>query len=222
MLDSIFSSSSLTISNLLICSGVSLILGFVIALVHKWTSKYSKNFLITLAVLPVLVQTIIFMTNGNLGTSVAIVGAFSLVRFRSLPGTSKEIMSIFYAMTIGLAMGMGEIMLAIIVTLLVGVVIIILSKSKFGSDTGNAKILKVVLSEDMDYETIFDDIFNKYLDSYKLNNVKTINMGSLFELTYMVKEKRDIKEKDFIDDIRIKNGNLKVSLSHSINEEGEL
>ena len=222
MLESIFTTNNLTISDLLICSGVSLVLGFIIAIVHKITSKYSKNFLITLTVLPILVMTIIFMTNGNLGTSIAIVGAFSLVRFRSLPGTSKEIMSIFFSMTIGLAMGMGAIIFAIIMTILVSLVIIILSKTKFGEKNSNEKILKVVLPEDMDYETVFDEVFKKYLNNYKLNNVKTINMGSLFELSYTINEKNDISEKQFIDDIRVRNGNLKVSLSHNLNMEGEL
>ena len=222
MLESIFTNNDLTVTNLLICSSVSLVLGLIIALVHKITSKYSKNFLITLAVLPVLVMTIIFMTNGNLGTSIAIVGAFSLVRFRSLPGTSKEIMSIFFAMTIGLAMGMGAIVYAIIMTVLVGLFIIILSKTKFGESNNKDKILKVVIPEDMDYENVFDEIFTKYLNSYHINNVKTINMGSLFEICYTINEKNNISEKSFLDDIRVRNGNLKVSLSHELNGEGEL
>ena len=222
MLESIFTNNDLTVTNLLICSSVSLILGLIIALVHKITSKYSKNFLITLAVLPVLVMTIIFMTNGNLGTSIAIVGAFSLVRFRSLPGTSKEIMSIFFAMTIGLAMGMGAIVYAIIMTVLVSLVIIILSKTKFGESNNKDKILKVVIPEDMDYENVFDEIFNKYLNNNHINNVKTINMGSLFEICYTINEKNNISEKSFLDDIRVRNGNLKISLSHELNEEGEL
>lgn len=222
MLESIFTNNDLTVTNLLICSSVSLVLGLIIALVHKMTSKYSKNFLITLAVLPVLVMTIIFMTNGNLGTSIAIVGAFSLVRFRSLPGTSKEIMSIFFAMTIGLAMGMGAIVYAIIMTVLVGLFIIILSKTKFGESNNKDKILKVVIPEDMDYENVFDEIFTKYLNSYHINNVKTINMGSLFEICYTINEKNNISEKSFLDDIRVRNGNLKVSLSHELNGEGEL
>lgn len=222
MFSSILTNGDLTISSVLLCSGVSLILGVFIALVHKWTSTYSKNFLITLAVLPVLVETIIFMTSGNLGTSFAIAGAFSLIRFRTLPGTSKEIMSVFYAMTIGLAVGMGQVLFATIITILVGLMIIILSKSKFGENSNVGKILKVTMPEDMDYETVFDEIFNKYLNNYKLESVKTVNMGSLFELTYMVNSKNGISEKKFIDEIRIKNGNLKVSLSHPFDNGGEL
>ena len=125
-------------------------------------------------------------------------------------------------MTIGLAMGMGEIILAVIMTLIVGLVIIILSKTKFGENKNREKVLKVVLAEDMDYETVFDEVFKKYLNNYKLENVKTVNMGSLFELTYMVLEKDDISEKEFIDELRVRNGNLKISLSHPLDNMGEL
>ena len=222
MLNSIFTNSDLTVTNLLICSVVSLILGFVIAIVHKSTGRYSKNFLITLTVIPILVQTIIFMTSGKIGTSIAIVGAFGLVRFRSLPGTSKEIMSIFYAMTIGLAIGMGAILFAVIMTILVGLVIVILSKSKFGESNNKEKLLKITIPEDMDFESVFDDIFKKYLNSYKLENIKTTNMGSLFELTYVINEKNNINEKMFIDEVRTRNGNLKINLSHPFINEGEL
>ncbi len=221
MLSSIISSDSLTVTNVLVCSGISIVLGIVIALIHGCTSKYSKNFLITIAVIPVLVQTIIFMTNGNLGTSIAIASAFSLIRFRSLPGTSKEIMSVFFAMTIGLAMGMGQAVFAILMTLLVGLVILILSKSSFGNNK-KEKILKIVIPEDMDYESVFDDMFKKYLNNYHINSVKTINLGSLFELTYTINEKDNISEKEFIDELRTRNGNLKISLSHSLEEIGEL
>ena len=219
MLNSILSSAGLTINNLLICSGVSIVLGIVIALIHMVTSKYGKNFLITLAVLPVLVQSIIFMTSGNLGTTIAIVGAFGLVRFRSLPGTSKEIMSVFFAMTIGLAMGMGQVIFAIIMTFLVGLVIIVLSKTKFGERKSNEKILKIVIPEDMDYESVFDEVFKKYLNSYNLEKIKTVNLGSWFEITYIINIKEGIKEKEFLDDIRIKNGNLKIVLSHPVDGE---
>ncbi len=216
MLNSIISSTGVSVSDFLLCSGISIILGLVIAIVYRYTSKYSKNFLITLVVLPVLVQTIIFMTSGSLGTSIAIVGTFSLVKFRSLPGTSKEIMSIIFAMAIGLATGVGQLLFAIIVTIMVSILIIILSKSKFGDTGNNQKILKIVIPEDMDYQSVFDDVFKKYLKNVRLDSVKTINMGSLFELTYMVDLNNNINEKEFIDEIRVRNGNLKIMLSHPI------
>lgn len=222
MLESILQSTTeLSIANLLLCSVASIILGLIIAFVHKITSEYTKNFLITLSVLPVLVQSVILMVNGNLGTSIAIVGAFSLVRFRSIPGTSKEIVSVFFAMAIGLATGMGQIVFASLITVLVSFVLIVLSKSNFGTRKGNIKILKITLPDDLDYSEIFDDIFDKYVDDYKLERVKTVNLGSLFELTYQLKIKKNINEKEFIDDLRCKNGNLKIILTHPI-ENNEL
>lgn len=160
MLESVLESTTeLSIESLLLCSFISIILGITISLVHKYTSNYTKNFLVTLAILPILVQSIILMVSGNLGTSIAIVGAFSLVRFRSLPGTSKEILSVFFAMTIGLATGMGQLVFAIIITIIVSIAIIILSKTKFGSRKENLKILKITLPDNLDYTQVFDDIF---------------------------------------------------------------
>lgn len=216
MLESIIKTSAeLSIETLLYCTLTSVGLGIVIALVHRFTSKYNKNFLITLAILPILVQSIILMVSGNLGTSVAILGAFSLVRFRSLPGTSKEILSVFFSMTVGLATGMGQLLFAVIITGVVSLLLVIFSKIKFG-EKNNIKVLKVTLPDNLDYTEVFDDIFDKYLKSYTLEKVKTTNLGSLFELTYNVVVKSEVNEKKFIDDIRSRNGNLKISLSHPI------
>ena len=222
MLNSILSETGdLTIWSLLICSLASLLFGFVIALVHMKTSKYTKNFLLTLIILPILVQTVIFMVNGNLGTSIAIVGAFSLVRFRSFAGTSREIVSIFFAMTIGLATGMGEILFAAIITVIVSLVIVLLKVTKFGEKGNSTKVLKVTLPENVDYTEVFDDIFSKYVTTSELNSVKTVNLGSLFELSYTVNLKDGINEKEFIDELRCRNGNLKIILTHPI-DNGEL
>lgn len=220
MLKSIFTdtiSSSVSIGAMLICTIVSIILGVVIALTHKMTSKYSKNFLITLAILPVLVQIVMIMVNGNLGTSLAIAGAFGLVKFRSLPGTSKEILSVFFAMAIGLATGMGHIFLASMMTIIISLAIILFCKVKIFDTKNGEKILKIVVPENLDYTNMFDDIFANFTKEIKLEQVKTTNMGSLFELSYRVTLKNDINEKKFIDEIRVKNGNLKVALSLDIN-----
>ena len=216
MLKSLFdnTNSSVELWTILVCTLVSIILGIIIAYTHKKTSKYSKNFLITLAILPVLVQTVIIMVNGNLGTSIAIVGAFSLVRFRSLPGTSKEILSVFFAMVIGLATGMGHIFFATIMTIIVSLSIIVFNKLKFFDLNPNIKTLKIIIPENLDYTNMFDEIFEKYVKEYALEQVKTANMGSLFELKYYITFKPNINEKEFIDEIRIRNGNLKISLSH--------
>lgn len=220
MLNSIFSetASSVELSSILLCSIVSIILGVVIALTHKQTSKYNKNFLVTLSILPLLVQTIIIMVNGNLGTSVAIMGAFSLVRFRSLPGTSKEILSVFFAMTVGLATGMGHLVFAIIITIIGSLAIFILSKVALFNKNKKEKILKIMIPENLDYTNVFDDIFETYTEKVELEQVKTTNMGSMFDLSYRIILNENVNEKEFLDDLRVKNGNLKVMISHPIEE----
>lgn len=218
MLNSLFSNttSSIEVSSIIICSVVSIILGFIIAFTHMKTSKYSKNFLITLVVLPVLVQTIMIMVNGNLGTSVAIVGAFSLVRFRSIPGTSKEILSVFFAMAIGLATGMGHVFFAVLMTIIVSLAIFLFSYIKLFDKNKKERILRIAIPENLDYTNMFNDIFDKYTKKIELTQVKTTNMGSLFDLSYNIILKSDINEKEFIDELRVKNGNLKITLSHPI------
>jgi hypothetical protein len=220
MLESIFDSSavSLSIGSLFICLITSFMLGLVISFVHIKTTKSSKNFAIALAILPTLISLVIMMVNGNLGTSVAVLGSFSLIRFRSAPGNSKEIISIFFAMAIGLAVGMGEITFAIITTVIISVAIIALEKIKFG--TNEQKQLIITIPENLDYTNLFDDIFEDKLESYSLEKTKTTNMGSLFELTYFVSLKKSTNEKVLIDELRCRNGNLKIILTHNI--EGDL
>ena len=214
--------SNLQVISFSICIITSIILGFVVALLHMKTSKSNKNFITTLVILPVLVTVVILLVNGNLGTSVAVVGAFSLVRFRSIPGNSKEILDVFFAMAIGLAVGTGYIAFAVIFTLITSLISYILYKTNFGEDQTKDRILKIAIPEDLDYEEAFDDIFKKYLDSVSLRQPKTINMGSMFELTYIVNLKTDIKEKELIDSIRVRNGNLKVSLTHEFDNRESL
>jgi len=213
---------TMQISTAVICMVTSLFLGVVIAFVHMFTTKYSKNFVITLSVLPVMVQVIIMMVNGNLGTSVAVLGAFSLIRFRSVPGNSREIVSIFFAMAIGLAVGMGHILFAIMITAIVSIMLIILSKTKFGEINTLERKLKITIPEDLDYSNVFDDIFEKYTKTTRLERVKTTNMGSLFELTYGVVINNSINEKEFIDELRCRNGNLNISLLRTEYNENEL
>ena len=223
MFNSILESNSgtLSISTALICMGAALIFGIIIALVHMYSTKCSKNFAITIAVLPLLVQVVIMMVNGNLGTSIAILGSFSLIRFRSMQGNSRELVSIFFAMAIGLAVGMGHIMYAFVFTLITSLALIILQKSNFGMKKNNEKSLKVTIPENLDYTNIFDDIFDKYTNNIELNKIKTTNMGSMFELSYNISLKNNINEKDFIDEIRTRNGNLTVNLGR-VSTENEL
>lgn len=209
--------SSLTFESVFICMISSLVLGLIISLVHMQSERYSKNFIIVLALLPLLVQVVIMMVNGNLGTSVAILGAFSLIRFRSMPGTSRELLSIFFAMAIGLSTGMGQIIFAFVFTILTSIMILTFTKTKFGERKIKNKVLKIVVPEDLDYTTIFDDTLDNYTHNHLLIKSKTTNMGSLFELTYLVNLK-DINEKEFMDEIRCKNGNLLVMLSQELVE----
>jgi hypothetical protein len=210
---------TLTIGNFAICLSVALALGFVVSFMHMKTTKSNKNFVTTLFVLPALVTTVILLVNGNLGTSVAVLGAFSLVRFRSIPGNSKEILSVFFAMAIGLAVGVGYIGFAAIFTVAISLIIALLNFINFGEETKNTKMLKVLIPEDLDYTEVFNDIFNDYVDSSDMVSAKTVNMGSIFELTYRVDLKNNINEKEFIDKLRVRNGNLKISLSHPLTDQ---
>lgn len=225
MLESIFeiaTASTISIENCFICIGVAIVLGIIISLTHKFTSKTTPNFLLTLTLLPVLVQVVILLINGNLGTSLAVAGAFSLIRFRSMQGNSKELISIFWAMTIGLALGMGYVTLATIVTIIVAIIMIIISKILEKSQKTLRRKLKIVIPENLDYSEVFDDLMNKYTDKYELQKAKTTNMGSTYEIVYLVNIKNNIKEKDFLDEIRVRNGNMLVMLEREELSEVEL
>lgn len=211
-------SGTFSITSELICLGVALALGILVALTHAAEGKANKKFLTALAVMPMLVQVVITMVNGNLGTSVAILGTFSLIRFRSIKSNARELLSIFFVMAIGLSLGMGQVFFAVVFTVVVCLVLLISNRIPFALNK-NYKRLKIVVPEDLDYEKMFDKIFDKYTNSHELIKSKTVNMGSLYELIYEVEMKRDASGRDFIDDIRTKNGNLKVILSTPIVDE---
>lgn len=208
--------TTITANSFFICLLSAFCLGLIASIAYFKLNKTTSNFASTLAILPVLVSLVIILVNGNLGTGVAIVGAFSLIRFRSIPGNSKEILNVFFVMAIGLACGTGYIGYAALFTLFTVLISVLLQIFKFGEYNYKIKTLKIVIPEDLDYTEIFNEIFNEYLNNYKLIQVKTTNMGSLFELTYEVNLKKDKNEKEFIDELRIKNGNLKISLSHPL------
>lgn len=224
MLESIFTEATATISlaDCMICIVVAIILGGIISFTHKITTKTTSNFLITLAILPVLVQVVILLINGNLGTSLAVAGAFSLIRFRSMPGNSKEIISVFWAMTIGLALGMGYVLYSIIITIIIAILMIFFSELVSKLQDKTDRKLKIVIPENLDYEEVFNDIFKEYTDKVELIKAKNTNMGSMYELIYIVNVKKSKKEKEFIDDIRCRNGNLLVALERPELSEGEL
>lgn len=213
MLDSIFSSvitNGITSSAFAVCSAASLLLGLALAYTHMFKGHCTKSFAITVALLPFTVQTVIMLVNGNLGTGIAVAGAFSLVRFRSAPGSAREITSVFVAMAAGLACGVGYVGTAVIFVLTVCVMSIIYSATPFGEKRDNTRELKVTIPEDLNFTGVFDDIFEKFTLSHRLRRVKTANMGSLYQLTYTVELKNPECEKMLIDEIRCRNGNLDI------------
>jgi uncharacterized membrane protein YhiD involved in acid resistance len=214
MLNSILSTaetSSISLEQFLACTAVSLILGIMISLVHCYKNRASKNFLLTLAILPVIVQVVIMIVNGNLGTGVAVMGAFSLVRFRSVPGNSREIANIFLAMAVGLAAGVGYLGIAVILFVIVAVLQILLMVVPLLGENHYEKDLKITIPENLDYQNIFDDVFDTYTTHTQLDKVRTVNMGSLYELRYRVVLKDQRKEKEFLDALRCRNGNLGIT-----------
>jgi len=225
MLSSLFSGDTSTLewSSLLICIAASLLLGILVAAIHMIRNVYTKNFVITLAVLPILVQSVIMLVNGNLGTGVAILGAFSLIRFRSVPGGSREITSVFWSMGIGLATGMGYVGYVVIFSIIVALFLTLLYMVPFGDRQATSeRELKVTIPEDLDYPQLFDDLFEKYTHSAKLTSVRTTTMGSLYELRYQLLLKDQAQEKQIIDEVRVRNGNLPVVLGKLTANRDEL
>ena len=211
------------VGDFLICLGVSLLLGLIMALAYMWRNEHTKSFLVTLALLPAVVCVVIMMVNGNIGAGVAVAGAFSLVRFRSAPGSAKEIVTIFLAMGAGLIAGMGYLGFAALFTVIM-CAMFLLYNAVTGSRKREAinKTIKITIPEDLDYTGAFDDIFSEYTKKNELIKVKTTNMGSMFRLTYNITLKDAKKEKEMIDRIRERNGNLEIFVSKQENRTAEL
>lgn len=213
--------TNLTLMQGSICTMTSLFLGLWISFCYRKQGIATKNFSVTLALLPALVQLVIMMVNGNLGTGVAVLGTFSLVRFRSVPGSSRDIISIFFAMAIGLATGMGYLSFACFIALVIGIVAVLLYRVPIKNSMGNEKELRITIPENLDYTEVFDDIFERYLDQVDLMKVKTINLGSMFEIFYHITIKDPRQEKQMMDELRCRNGNLCVIVARrqAINDE---
>ena len=209
MLNSIIN-VQITVPVFAICTAVSLILGLGAALLCMFKSRYTQSFVVALAMLPAVVQVVIMLVNGNIGAGVAVAGAFSLVRFRSTPGTAREIGMIFLAMAIGLATGMGYVTLAILFFAVMALFVLVLSVLRFGSGNEHERELKITIPETLDYDGLFDDLFEKYTRSAQLYRVKTTNMGTLYELDYHVVLKTERIPKEFLDELRCRNGNLNI------------
>ncbi len=213
---SIITNGTITGASFLIATVCSLAIGLFIAFMYTIKSSYSRSYIITLALLPAIVQMVIMLVNGNIGAGVAVAGAFSLVRFRSAPGTGKEITSIFLAMAVGLATGMGYIGIAAIFAVIITVANLILMGSGFGSGAAEEKTLKITVPEGLDFEGIFDDIFARYTTKAELCEVKTSGMGSLYKLNYSIVMRNRASTKGMIDEMRQRNGNLEISCSRPV------
>ncbi len=211
MLNSILAEGVITPSGLLICTLASLILGLLSAVLYMFRNTYTKGFVTALVLLPAIVQMVITLVNGNLGTGVAVMGAFSLVRFRSAPGGAREICAIFLAMALGLATGMGYIGIAAMMLVLLGLAQVLLTITSFGECSAGEKELKITIPESLDYNGVFDDLFGIYTRSCELVRVRTTNMGSLYELQYHITLRDQAEEKEFIDALRCRNGNLCIT-----------
>lgn len=220
MLDSIFSStttteSSITFVSLLAALGTAVILGIIISLVYIKTHKTktpSQNFVLTLIMLPAVVTVIILLVGSDVARAFSLAGAFSIIRFRSAPGDAKDITYVLFIMAVGLATGMGYLLYAAIITAALCAVMIILEIAGFGRPKGTEKMLKITIPENLDYQNAFDGIVEKYTLSSKLQKIRTADLGSLYELVYIVTTKNGVSEKDFIDELRCRNGNLNITL----------
>ena len=218
MLESILA-SGITLPAFLICTAVSLVLGIATALISMDRTKCSQSFAVTLAVLPAIVQIVIMLVNGNVGAGVAVAGAFSLVRFRSVPGTAREIGVIFLAMALGLATGMGYVVLAAVFFVVIAAVLFLMTKLGFGTRRTDERLLRITIPENLDYDCLFDDLFATYTTAHTLERVKTANMGTIYELQYRVTLRDAQVPKAFLDALRCRNGNLNITCSRELTGE---
>ena len=214
----IFDSDSvriIAVSDFLLCVGCSLVVGLILALAYTFRTRYTRSFVGALALLPAVVCVVIMMVNGNVGTGVAVAGAFSLVRFRSAPGTAREIAAIFMAMGAGLIIGVGYLGYAVLFTLILSAGLLFYSMLDFGAKKKNVlcRTLHITIPEDLYFTGVFEDILADYTSSHELVQVKTTNMGSLFRLTYNLTLRSADQEKPMIDQLRCRNGNLEISLT---------
>lgn len=229
MLEALFTSviatEGIAVSSFLTCLAGSLVLGALLAFVFTYRSKtnYTKSFVGTLLILPAVVAIVIMMVSGSIGTGIAVAGTFSLVRFRSIPGTAREIGAIFLAMAVGLACGMGYLGFAAIFAVVMGIVTLIYNLTSLGEHSADSldKVLRITVPEDLEYGAAFGGVFSRYTTQANLIGVKTTNLGSLNRLTYSVRLKEAGTEKALIDDLRVRNGNLEINMMVRGAEEGE-
>ncbi|RAW16044.1 DUF4956 domain-containing protein [Paenibacillus taichungensis] len=221
MLDSIFSSAltdtTLTFSNAIITIGLAIIMGAIISLTYMKTnqSTYSQSFTLTMVVLPVIVAIIILLIGSNIARAFSLAGAFSIIRFRSAPGDPKDIAYVLFTMASGLACGVGAFGYAVLFTIILCVLMFVLSRFNFGAKKSQQKTLKVTIPENLSYEEALDEVFHKFNVVHELKKIRTTELGSLYELVYNVTIHESVNQKEFLDMIRTRNGNLDISLTMS-------
>ena len=220
--ETIFHRGAMTAEAFFIATLCSFLSGIIIAGTYMVKRAYSQSFVLSLVIIPCIVQMIIMLVNGNVGTGVAVAGAFGLVRFRSAQGRGEEITSIFLAMAAGLATGMGYIFVALIFAVIVSVIELLLRLIRFGGGEAMSRKLRITIPEDLDFEGRFDDIFNNYLKRYELIQVKTCNMGTMYRLDFDVVVKPSESVKEFMDKLRERNGNLEIMLNRCERNTDEL
>ena len=209
-------------ADVLICLGAALLLGLQLTVADMFSGVYSKSLAISLVLMPAIIQSVILFVNQNFGAALAVGGIFALMNFRSAAGTAREIVAIFCAVAIGISVGMGYVVYAAILTVVLGVVMVILGLTPFGEDAGLDRVLKILIPESLDYTDVFDDAFKAYTRKYNLELVRTTNMGSLYELRYRVTLKDRRKEKAFMDALRERNGNLPITCAITMPKKDEL
>lgn len=219
MLETIISSTtgeSFTLTNTLLILSASIILGLIISLVYIKNNEkntYSNGFALSLVMLPVIISIIILLVGNNVARAFSLAGAFSIIRFRSAPGDPKDITYVFFTLAVGLACGMGFIGYSFIFTVILCLLTLILTKFKFATPKSSLSRLKITVPEDLNFEGVFEEILTKYTNSYKIETVKTRDFGALFELHYILNLKKDVSQKELLDELRVRNGNLNISLT---------
>ena len=231
MLDSVFRglfdtdrTSVIPVPDFLLCIGCALLIGLILAAAYLYRSRCTKSFVVTLALLPAVVCVVIMMVNGNIGTGVAVAGAFGLVRFRSVPGTARESTMLFLAMGAGLIVGMGYLGYGLLFTVILCGLTMLYSRLEFGTKRSAAryKTLHITIPEDLDYTGVFESILEEYTTACELVQLKTTNMGSMFRLTYDLVLRDAAREKEMIDKLRVRNGNLEITVSKQTTAAAEL
>ncbi len=209
-------------ADVMICLGASLLLGLVLAVAYMFSGAYSKSLAISLVLIPAVIQSVILFVNQNFGAALAVGGIFALMNFRSAAGTAREIVAIFCGVAVGISVGMGYVLYAAILTVVLGVVMVLLGLTPFGEDAGLDRVLKILIPESLDYTGVFDDAFKAYTRKHNLELVRTTNMGSMYELHYKVTLKNRRKEKEFMDALRERNGNLPITCAITMPKKDEL